>query len=67
MRFILKGWQKLAGGRLPGETVDIAFAEDLANEVRSRRDRYLRGESQLHSWDEVRNELNEIIARRGQP
>ena len=52
---------------LPGETVDIAFAEDLANEVRSRRDRYLRGESQLHSWDGVRNELNEIIARRGQP
>ena len=51
---------------LPGETTDIAFAEDLAQEVRSRRERYLRGESQLHSWGTVRTELHGIIARSGQ-
>jgi len=51
---------------LPGETTDIAFAEDLAQEVRSRRERYLRGESQLHPWDTVRTELHGISARSGQ-
>lgn len=52
---------------LPGETTDIAFAEDLAQEVRSRRERYLRGESRLHLWDDVRAELDGIIARSNQP
>lgn len=52
---------------LPGETTDIAFAEDLAQEVRSRRERYLRGESRLHLWDDVRAELDGIIARSDQP
>ena len=52
---------------LPGETTDIAFAEDLAQEVRSRRERYLRGESRRHSWDAVRAELDGIIARSDQP
>ena len=52
---------------LPGESTDIAFAEDLAQEVRSRRERYLRGESRLHSWDDVRAELDVIIARSDQP
>ena len=51
---------------LPGETTDIAFAEDLAQEVRSRRERYLRGESRLHLWDDVRAELDGIIARSDQ-
>ncbi len=51
---------------LPGETTHIAFAEDLAQEVRSRRERYLRGESQLHPWDTVRTELHGISARSGQ-
>ena len=52
---------------LPGDTADIAFAEDLAREVRSRRERYLRGDSQLHPWGEVRAELDDIIARSDQP
>ena len=51
---------------LPGETTDIAFAEGLAQEVRSRRERYLRGESRLHLWDDVRAELDGIIARSDQ-
>ena len=51
---------------LPGETTDTAFAEDLAQEVRSRRERYLRGESRLHLWDDVRAELDGIIARSDQ-
>ena len=42
---------------LQGEITDISFAEDLAHEVRSRRERYLRGESRLHRWDDVRAEL----------
>ena len=45
---------------LPGEITDIAFAEDLAQEVRSRRERYLRGASQLHPWDDVRTEMDGI-------
>ena len=52
---------------LPSETVDIAFAEDLAREIRLRRERYLRGESRLHLWDDVRAELDGIIARSDQP
>ena len=52
---------------LPGETTDTAFAEDLAQEVRSRRERYLRGESRLHLRDDVRAELDGIIARSDQP
>ena len=43
---------------LPSETVDITFAKDLAKEIRSRRERYLRGDSQLHQWDDVRAELS---------
>jgi len=46
---------------LPDEKLDAAFAEELAREIRSRRERYLRGESQLHDWSNVREELNAII------
>ncbi len=52
---------------LPGEIADAAFAEDLACEVRSRRERHLQEGSQLHAWTDVRAELDGIIARFDQP
>jgi putative addiction module component (TIGR02574 family) len=52
---------------LPSELADTAFAEDLAHEVRSRRERHLREGSPLHSWTDVRAELDGIIARFDQP
>lgn len=51
---------------LPEEKLGSAFAEELALEIRSRRERYLRGESQLHDWSNVRDELNAIIDRADQ-
>lgn len=48
---------------LPDEKLDAAFAEELTREIRSRRERYRRGESQLHDWNNVRNDLNAIIDR----
>ena len=52
---------------LPSEIADTSFAEDLAREVRSRRERYLREGTPLHSWTDVRGELDGIIARIDQP
>ena len=52
---------------LPSEVADNCFAEDLAREVRSRRERHLREGSPLHSWTEVRGELEGIIAQFDQP
>ena len=46
---------------LPNEIAGTTFAEDLAREVRSRRERHLQAGLPLHSWIEVRGELDEII------
>jgi putative addiction module component (TIGR02574 family) len=48
---------------LPEENLDAEFAEELTQEIASRRERHLRGESQLHDWSNVRDELNAIINR----
>lgn len=48
---------------LPEEKLDTGFAEELAREICSRRERSLRGESQLHDWSHVQGELNAIIDR----
>ena len=52
---------------LPSEIADTGFAEDLAREVRSRRERHLREGTPLHSWTDVRGELDGIIVRFDQP
>ena len=48
---------------LPSEIVDAEFAADLAREILVRRERYLRGDCQLHVWSDVRDELSGIITR----
>jgi hypothetical protein len=52
---------------LPAETVDAFFANDLAQEVRSRRERNLKDRSSLLNWTDVRAELDEIINQFDQP
>ena len=52
---------------LPSEMADADFAAELAQEVRSRRERHLREGTPLHSWTDVREELSEITARFNQP
>ena len=51
---------------LPEEKLDAAFAGELADEIRSRRERSLRGESQLHDWKSVKHDLDAIIDRTAQ-
>jgi hypothetical protein len=46
---------------LPEVKLDAVFAEELAEEIRSRCERSLRGESRLHDWNDVRDELDAII------
>ncbi len=48
---------------LPSEIADAGFAEDLAREVRSRREKYLKDGKSFHNWNDVRDEINGIIAR----
>lgn len=48
---------------LPNENADTDFDEDLALEVRSRREQHLQQGSPLHDWPDVRKELDGIIAR----
>ena len=52
---------------LPEVKLDTKFAEELAGEIASRRDRYRRGESRLHEWSDVRSELDAIIDRADRP
>jgi putative addiction module component (TIGR02574 family) len=52
---------------LPSEIADTCFAEDLAREVRLRRERHLQDGSSIHSWTDVRGELDEIIAQFDKP
>ncbi len=54
-------WESLPEGKL-----DPSFAEQLAREIGSRRERFQRGESQLHEWSTVRDELNAIVDRAAQ-
>ena len=48
---------------LPADKLDATFAEELATEIRARRERALRGEGELHDWSSVRDELHAIIDR----
>ena len=52
---------------LPSEIADAEFAQDLAREVRARRERHLKDGSSFHNWNDVREELDGIIARFDQP
>ena len=52
---------------LPCDIADVEFAEDLAREVRSRRERHLKDGTSFHNWNDVRGELDGIIARFEQP
>ena len=52
---------------LPSEIADTEFANDLAREVRSRRERHLKDGSPFHNWNDVRKDLDAIIARFDQP
>ncbi len=55
-------WESLPEGNLAP-----TFAEELVQEIASRRDRHQRGESRLHDWSDVRDELNTIIDRADRP
>ena len=53
-----KIWESLAQ-----EGFSPSFEDRLVVEVESRRERFRRGEGQLHDWDCVRTELNELVER----